>query len=150
MTGALRGRSLFSFRPQQVVRPGTARGPAFAFNLTLLSALVGTPEAVDLDGAVLFLEEVGEPLYRLDRLLTHLRRSATFAGVKALICGGLHGCSEARRQPGEWRRMVAEATPDGAVAVCDLPFGHGARNLAIPVGAEVTVDTCTGQVRWSD
>lgn len=147
--GRLVGRELFPIAETGVLRHGTAEGTAFGGNLALMSALIGTPWEPDLDGAVLFLEEVSEPPYRLDRLLTHVRSSASFSGVKALICGTLHACRPHAECVARWSELVLEAAPEGAPVVVGLPFGHGARNLAFPVGATVEVDTRRGAVSWS-
>lgn len=149
LTGALTGRRLFRFGPGNVVRPGVVRGRSFGGNLSMLVALVGTPHEPDLRGAVLFLEDVGEPLYRLDRMLTHLAGSGRLRDVKALITGSLRRCGPVDERARTWRRLVAEAAPEDAAVVVDLPFGHTARNLAFPVGAAVEVDTAAGDIRWS-
>ncbi len=149
LRGDLVGGSVFRIPPRAVVRPGVVTGTALGGNLALLTSLLGTPFEVDLRGGVLFLEEVGEPLYRLDRMLTHLAASATFPGVKALMGGSLRGCRPARPTAAGWRRMLAEAAPPGAVVVAGLPFGHGADNRAFPIGATVQVDTDRGLVAWS-
>ncbi|MCP4453885.1 MAG: LD-carboxypeptidase, partial [Planctomycetes bacterium] len=81
------GRTLFRFSSDSVVRSGRVTGPAHGFNLSLLASLCGTPNEPDLRGSVLFLEEVGEPLYRIDRMLTQISASGRFRGVKALISG---------------------------------------------------------------
>jgi len=142
-------RCLFRVPASRVVRPGVARGVAVGGNLAVLTALSGTPFAPDLGGAVLFLEDVGEAGYRLDRLLTQLRLSSRLDSVKALIVGRLARC--ARGEPGwreRWRRLLDESAPPGAVVVEGLPFGHGATNLAFPLGVEVTVDTRRDEVCW--
>jgi muramoyltetrapeptide carboxypeptidase len=118
-------------------------------NLSLLTAMLGTPRQPDLDGSVLFLEEVGEPLYRLDRMLTHLAGSGTLRGVKALITGSLRGCRPAAQRANRWLELILEVAPEAAPIVVDLPFGHGKVNLAFPLGATVEVDTDAGTIRWS-
>jgi len=150
LKGELVGRALFRFGPARVLRPGRVTGTALGGNLSLLTSLLATPNEPDLGGAVLFLEDVGEPLYRLDRMLTHLRSSGRLRGVKALISGSLRGCGPVAERTHAWRRMVLESAPPEAVVVVDQPFGHGARNLAFPIGAVVEVDTAAGVIRWSD
>lgn len=147
--GRLTGGTLFRFGRHRVLRHGRCEGRALGGNLSLLASMIGTPFEPDLEGSVLFLEDVGEPLYRLDRMLTQLHSSARLRGVKALICGGLRGCGPVRDRAATWRRLVVEAAPADAAVVVDLPFGHCARNLAFPVGATVEVDTDAGVVRWS-
>jgi muramoyltetrapeptide carboxypeptidase len=149
LEGQLTGAVLFRFTQRRVIRGGSCEGRAVGGNLSLLESLIGTPFEPDLEGAVLFLEDVGEPLYRLDRMLTHLRSSARLRDVKALICGSLRGCGPVRERTETWRRLVAEAAPADAAVVVDLPFGHSARNLAFPVGATVEVNTDAGLVSWS-
>ena len=113
---------------------------------SMLAALAGTPWAPDLRGAVVFIEEVNEPIYRLDRLLTQLRVSGMLREVKALIAGDLWGC-----EPGcgtRWRQLLLEAVPEHVPVVHGLPFGHGPANLAFPVGAVVELDTDGGALIW--
>jgi muramoyltetrapeptide carboxypeptidase len=149
LSGDLESRPLFEFRDSQVVRPGRAFGRVVGGNLALIEAALGTSYEPDFSDAILFLEEVGEPLYRLDRMLTHLRASARLRGVKALICGRLRGCRPARECAGKWLDMVTESVPETVPVVVDLPFGHGAVNLAFPIGTGVEVDTSSGEIRWS-
>lgn len=147
--GRLIGRPLFRFPRSSVVRPGRVRGPALGGNLALLTALLGTPFEPSLDGCVLFLEEVGEPLYRLDRMLTQLASSGRLKRVKALIGGSLRGCRPAGGRAERWRELLRESAPSGAVIAVDLPFGHSAHNLGFPIGSLVEVDTDSGLVTWS-
>jgi muramoyltetrapeptide carboxypeptidase len=148
LAGELKGEPLFRIPEASVVRPGRAEGRALGGNLTVLTALIGTPWEPEFDGSVLFLEEINEPLYRLDRMLTHLRGSGRLRNVKALIGGSLRGCRPASERPDSWRRLLLEATGPSAPVVVDLPFGHGAANLAFPIGATVEVDTNSLQVIW--
>ena len=150
LRGELVGRPMFRFSGRSVVRPGRARGRAIGGNLTVLCSLLGTPWEPPWEGSVLFVEEVGEPLYRLDRLLTQLGSSGRLNGVKALIGGSLRGCRPARGREERWRELLVEAAPPGIPIVVNRPFGHGVRNLAFPVGATVEVDTAAGCITWSD
>jgi muramoyltetrapeptide carboxypeptidase len=142
-------RQLFRFPPSAVVRPGRVSGVAVGGNLSMLCALLGTGFEPSFQGTVLFLEEVNEPLYRIDRLLTQLASSGRLNDVKAIIGGSLKGCRPVHERNHGWRRLLAQVSPAGSAVVVGLPFGHGARNHAFPVGASVTVDTATGQITWS-
>jgi muramoyltetrapeptide carboxypeptidase len=148
LQGKLVGEVLFRFPSSSVIRAGRASGPSAGGNLTLLTSSLGTPWEPDFDGRVLFLEEVGEPLYRLDRMLTHLAGSGKLRKVKALIGGSLRGCRPASERREIWRRLLLEAAPPEAPVVVGLPFGHGATNMAFPIGARVEVDTGSRQVTW--
>jgi len=147
--GELTGKPLFHFSSRSVVTPGRARGVAMGGNLSVLCSLLGTPWQPDFSDSVLFLEDVREPLYRLDRLLTHLEGSGTLRRVKALISGSLRGCGPVAERSARWRELLAAAAPPGAPVVVDQPFGHSAKNRAFPIGAIVDVDTSTGLISWS-
>jgi len=149
LLGRLVGEALYQFPAERVLRHGRAEGTAMGGSLSLLSALVGTPWEPNFDGAVLFLEEVSEPSYRLDRLLTHLRSSVSFGGLNALIGGSLHRCRPHLECLTRWSELLFETAPEGTPVVVGLPFGHGAKNLAFPVGATVEIDTRRGAVNWS-
>jgi muramoyltetrapeptide carboxypeptidase len=118
-------------------------------NLALLAALAGTPSAPDCDGGVLFLEDVNEPLYRLDRQLTQLSQSSRLARVSAIVAGRFLGCGAGEPHfRDRLRALLAEAAPPGAVVVEGVPFGHGTVNVPFPIGVEVTVDTEGGVIGW--
>ena len=146
--GELVGETLFRFSRGAVVQPGTVEGRALGGNLSVLSSLMGTPWEPDFDDSVVFLEEVGEPLYRLDRMLTHLRSSGRLRRVKALIGGSLRGCRPASERSQRWRQLLLEVAPPEAAVVVDLPFGHGAANMAFPIGATVQLNTRTLRLTW--
>jgi len=149
LCGRLVGSRLFEIPARNVLRHGRASGVVAGGNLSLLASLLGTPWEPDFNDRILFIEEVSEPPYRLDRLLTHLRSSASFSGVKALICGTLHACRPRDECATRWSELVLEAAPDGVPVVHGLPFGHGARNMAFPIGGTVEIDTRRGAVSWS-
>ncbi len=120
--------------------------------LTMLTATLGTPHAPDLRDAILFVEEVDEPLYRLDRMLTHLRLSGTLTGVRALVFGHLTATGVASDAPAgsaavtkavsnDWQALVAREglAFEGPVA-SGLLAGHQAPNLTVPLGAAGTLD----------
>jgi muramoyltetrapeptide carboxypeptidase len=142
-------RVFFEVRPARVVRPGVARGVSVGGTLSLLAGLVGTPYEPDYRGAVLFLEDVNEPLYRLDRLLTQLRLSSRLAEVKAIVSGRLVRCGRGESGWRErWRALLLEATAPDTVVVEGLPFGHGGANVPFPLGAQVEVNTVRGEIAW--
>ena len=149
ISGKLTGEVLFRFPESSVARPGRVAGTAIGGNLSLLTSLLGTPWEPAFDDCVLYLEEVGEPLYRLDRMLTHLRCSGKLRNVKALIGGSLRGCRPAAPRSDQWRRMLLETAPLNAPVVVGLPFGHGASNLAFPIGATTEVDTERRRIVWN-
>ncbi len=150
LTGELVGRTLFWFPSSAVVRSGKVTGRAVGGNLATLTALVGTAREPDLDGAVLFLEEVNEPAYRIDRMLTQLAASARLDRVAAVVGGSLRGCRPASTRERHWQCLLEEVVSRRAAIVTGLQFGHGADNRAFPLGVPVEVDTDARVVRWSE
>lgn len=137
---------LFRFSPKAVLRKGRVRGVLLGGNLSLLAALVGTPYEPPWEGAILALEDVAEPGYRLDRLLTQLSLAGRLQEVAGVVVGRLARCG--RGEPG-FRQAFAgrllELFPSCPV-VFGLDFGHVRRNLAFPVGCTVLLDCEQGVV----
>jgi muramoyltetrapeptide carboxypeptidase len=120
-----------------VIRPGMASGPILGGSLTVLSHLCGTPWQPRFAGAVLFLEDVAERPYRIDRMLTQLRLSGAMDRVAAICLGQFTNCGDAELQGLEVARRVAWEL--GVPAVEGVPAGHEDVNLALPFGSMVTV-----------
>lgn len=137
---------------QQLVR-GQASGPLRGGNLQLLAHLCGTPYLPELRGCILLLEEVSEAPYRLDRLLTHLRLCGVFERVAGIVVGTLQGCDAAQGQPPvpvAALEVVGERLGGLNIpVVTGAPVGHGARNLALPLGLDATLDADAGVLSFS-
>ena len=126
-----------------VVRAGTAEGRLFGGTLSLLAASLGTPFAFDPPhGSILFLEDVDERPYRIDRLMTQLRLSGVLARASGLLFGEMRGCDEPSGTPTA-REVIEALTADfeGPVLV-GFPSGH-TRGPAwtLPLGVRVRVET---------
>jgi muramoyltetrapeptide carboxypeptidase len=126
-----------------VVVPGVATGPLLGGNLCLIAASVGTPDMPDLTGAILLVEEVEEPPYKIDRMLTHLRRAGALDGLAGVAIGQFTRCAD------EWPVAVADVLYDrlgdlGVPVLGGLPIGHGVGQLTVPVGVPATLDAVTG------
>jgi muramoyltetrapeptide carboxypeptidase len=127
---------------------GWVEGPLYGGNLTLLAHLVGTRVAPDFAGAVMFLEEVGERPYAIDRYLTRIALGGTLRGAQAALIGSFTRCEE----------RINPSHPDAASVIDErlrafeipgltgAPFGHGDRNLALPFGGRSAVDFDSGTV----
>jgi len=130
----------------------TAEGPLVGGNLSLLGALAGTPWAPVLDGALLAVEDVAEAPYRLDRLLTTLRHQPGPHSTDTLVgvaVGELCDCAPPKAGGPTPLEAVAERLgAPGRPLVSALPFGHGARNVAFPVGARARLDPVAGTLAW--
>ena len=97
-------------------------GRPLAGNLTVMASLLGTPYFPDPRGRVLVIEEVGEPLYRIDRILTHLEQSGVFAACAGVVFGEF---TEENFTVAELRKLLARVMKSaGKPAVIGYPFGH--------------------------
>jgi muramoyltetrapeptide carboxypeptidase len=125
------------------VRGGEAVGPLFGGTLTQLAASLGTPYAFDPPaGCVLFLEDVNERPYRLDRMLTHLRLSGILARARALVFGEMRGCDEAVGQPGALDVIRTFAGDVEGPVIAGFPSGHTTGPCwTLPLGVRVRVVT---------
>jgi muramoyltetrapeptide carboxypeptidase len=147
----LRGEEIvLRFRKRQVVAPGIAAGRLLGGNLSVLAHLAGTRHLPSFRGAVLVLEDVGEEVYRLDRLLTHLGMAGIFRELSAVCLGSFDPPEAQRRFPPDrpLDDLVAEIfRPLGVPVVAGLPFGHGAGKRTLPLGGEAVLDTSAGTLR---
>ncbi|MGD2116478.1 MAG: LD-carboxypeptidase [Acidobacteriota bacterium] len=150
LLGALAGRWPERIRLAGWVREGSAEGRLMGGCLSLLTATLGTPWAPPLDGALLFWEDLGEPLYRLDRMLTHLHLSDTLTRIRGMVVGH---CTPTDCPPadadgpdaprlGDLLREVAGRF-SGPVAT-GLPAGHEVPNLTLPLGVPARLDSAAG------
>jgi len=151
--------------PVRSLREGNAEGPILGGCLSLLTAVLGTPYATPFDDALLFLEDVNEPLHRVDRMLTHLRLSGTLTGVRGVIAGhfgegweqAIRDIRSAGAETGDGESGPAAARFDeswlaetllslpGPIAT-GLPCGHGTPNLTLPLGAHGVLDASRGEL----
>jgi muramoyltetrapeptide carboxypeptidase len=93
--------------------------------------------------SIAVLEEIGEELYRLDRLVTQLLRAGWFDGVRGIVLGDLTDCGT----PESLLRLVTDRlAPLGVPMIADAPLGHGDRNLAFPFGVPALLDADAGSL----
>jgi muramoyltetrapeptide carboxypeptidase len=133
----------------QTLRPGTARGRLLGGNLTVLTSLVGSDYLPDWNGCILFLEDVEEAPYRIDRMLTQLRLAGILQKARAVIWGNCTGC-----RPGEGygSLTITDVLQDhllslGVPVWSGAMIGHIDRQFTLPVGLEVEVDATAGSIR---
>jgi muramoyltetrapeptide carboxypeptidase len=133
--------------PHPLNRPGAGRGPITGGNVSLLTSIIGTPSEVDFTGSILFLEEVEEYLYSLDRMLVHLKRSGKLKHLAGLIVGHM---SDMQDNPEPFGKnayeIIHEHTRQYDYPIAfGFPAGHEADNLALICGREARLEvTATG------
>jgi len=117
--------------------------------LSLLTAVLETKYAVDLEDAVLFWEDVDEPVYRLDRMLTHLDLSGRLSAIKAMVVGCVEPADEHEAGETLRQRLDLLALEKGLSLAVGIPSGHCCPNLTLPIGAIARVDPPRGEVTFS-
>lgn len=121
----------------RALAPGVASGVSAGGTLSLLAGALGTADPASLAGGVLFLEDVREAPYRIDRMLTHLLRAGALDGVAAVVAGTWEGCgTEAEVDAVLLERLGGLGIP----VLAGFDFGHGPVQLTIPLGVTMTVD----------
>lgn len=121
-----------------VLLPGEAEGVLVGGNLTVLASQVGTAGAWSAEGAIVVLEDVGEPLYRLDRAVTQLIRSGWFSGVRGVALGQFSDCGPVEPLASLFSERLA---PLGVPVIGGLAVGHVDGNLAFPLGVPAWLET---------
>jgi muramoyltetrapeptide carboxypeptidase len=130
-----------------VVAAGVASGRLVGGNLTLLCSTLGTPYQPSFRRRVLFLEEIDEAPYRVDRLLTQLLNAGLLQQVVGIAIGSMKGCLDSKaRHSHEYRQNVEDVLKDRLQpleipVLSGLPFGHTTYHATLPCGAKATIDT---------
>jgi muramoyltetrapeptide carboxypeptidase len=145
-------QALSSTEPMQVhfpealcLKPGSCEGTLLGGNFTTLSHLLGTDYFPSFAGAILLLEDRGEPTYRIDRMLTQLLHTGFFGNISGLILGDFSE-SGPRDELNELvrERLVSTSFP----ILSGVPIGHEQQNLTLPLGLPATLDTGSGTLTY--
>jgi len=113
--------------------PGHARGRLTGGNLTLLAASLGTPFEIDTRGCILFIEETGEPPYRVDRLINQLKQASKLSQAAGIVLGDF-----SPETPETLAITIQELiVPEGKPTLAGFPSGHTSPNVTLPMGATV-------------
>ena len=129
---------------------GRAEGPLVGGCLSVLAALMGTPFAPRFAGAVLFLEDVNEPPYRVDRMLSQLRMAGALRGVQGIALGDMASRGGSRRQAELREALRGELCPLNIPILYGVPSGHGRVNLTLPLGTRVRLDGDQGVLSFHE
>lgn len=136
--------------PIRTLYPGKARGRLLGGNLSVLTALVGTPWLPSFAGAILFLEDTNEAEYRIDRMLVQLAQ----AGILKRVAGVIFGqCTNCRNPVPGYTGFTVDQVIEQHLAPLGVPvfqgaqIGHIAAQISLPVGAQVEIDADVGSIR---
>lgn len=130
--------------------PGTAdlsvEGTVWGGNLAMLTGLVGSAYFPEIDGGILFIEDIAEPPYRVERMLYHLLHAGILGRQKALVLGDFTSCRVAEYDNGYDLSVAFERIGEaaGIPLVRGLPFGHGAAKFTLPFGVPGRLDVADG------
>ncbi len=128
----------------QCLKSGLAKGRLMGGNMATLTHLIGTRFQPDFNGAVLFLEDVGEPAYKIDRMLSQMRMAGLFQGLQGVVTGAFENCENQAYIP----EILMELF-DGVPVLMGLPSGHGMPNLSLVMGVPVELDADQGRLQWA-
>ena len=132
----------YEIEPSQFNRSGKAKGQLIGGNLTIVLTMLGSKSQLDTDGKILFIEEIGEYKYHIDRMLQSLKRAGYFNGLKGLIVGDI---SNVKKNTTKWgsstEQLILDAVSEyNFPVVFNFPAGHEADNRALIMGREVSLD----------
>jgi muramoyltetrapeptide carboxypeptidase len=136
----------------KVLKGGKAQGVLIGGNLTTLVHMIGTPYEIPWNDAILFIEDIGESQYRLDRLLTHLHQANRLQKLQGLILGTF--TDDEKKESPKLRNTVqgriVELLRDRNIPIwANFPTGHSRRNLTLPVGMEAVMDSAASKLSFS-
>ena len=134
----------------RTITGGTARGRLLGGNLTIISTLMGTPWMPDLTGAILFLEDVDEAEYRIDRMLTQLQLAGALEHLSGIVFGQCTDCRSSAAEASGFTLdevLVQHLRPLGIPAFTGANIGHVSGQLCVPSGVRVELDADARTIR---
>jgi muramoyltetrapeptide carboxypeptidase len=133
-------RPSLSFPELETWFPGVAEGKLIGGCLSLVVASLGTTYEIKTEGKVLFLEDLGEPPYRIDRMLTQLRLAGKLDSIAGILLGRFTDC-EPTQGTYTLRECLQDRVADLNVPVlANFPSGHGGENWALPLGVKIRLN----------
>lgn len=133
--------------PLETIVAGQATGPVAGGNLSTLAHLMGTPFFPDLKGAVVFLEDIGEKPYRIDRMLTQLLFSGSLDRAAGICLGTYHNCGEKDEILKVFRDRLSQLPIPVAAG---FPVGHGGSSRTLAIGLEASLDAVEGTLCYTE
>ncbi len=129
----------YKILPHEMNRLGVREGQIIGGNLAILTHVISSQSDINYDNKILFLEDVNEYLYSIDRMMIQLKRSGKLQNLTGLIIGSFSDCQDNKVPFGKTaNEIIQEAVADYDFPVCyNFPVGHEPQNWAIPCGREV-------------
>lgn len=133
----------------QVLNDGIANGKLVGGNLALLVASLGTKYEIDTKNKILFIEEIGEYIYRLDRMLNHLYLAGKFEDCNGIIFGDFEDCRKSNSEDCNVEELLEEiAIRCNKPTLYNVKSGHCMPMVTIPLGIECTMDTYSKKIEF--
>ena len=131
----------YKIEPHKLNRLGVGEGQIIGGNLAILTHVIGSKSDINYDKKILFLEDVNEYLYNIDRMMIQLKRSGKLQNLAGLIVGSFSDCQDNQVPFGKTAyEIIEEAVADYDFPVCyGFPVGHEVDNWAMPCGREVSL-----------
>jgi muramoyltetrapeptide carboxypeptidase len=131
--------------------PETLCGKLIPVCMSLLVEALGTPFVPDLNGAILVLEDIGEDVYSIDRMFNHLKLAGILDRVSAVVLGSFNTDDDVKNAEliEKVPRVADMLVPKHVPIYTGYPYGHIPCRLTLPVGPVATIDTCTGQLSFT-
>ncbi|MCB9991646.1 MAG: LD-carboxypeptidase [Rhodospirillales bacterium] len=139
------------FNDAEIIQEGAAEGPLIGGNLSLLQALSGTPHQPDTDGAILFIEDIGDHISRYDRMLAHMKLAGWFNRISGVIIGSFSNTKDDEDRPFGFslEDVVREHFKGTDIPiVCGAPFGHRDTLYTLPVGGKARLEAKDGKITF--
>ena len=128
----------------KVLKGGSGEGVLTGGCLSLVCQTIGTPYEIQTEDAILFLEDINEPPYRIDRMLTYLKQVGKFDGVRAVVFGLMPDCHPSPQELYTLEDVIRDVLADLPCPILyDFPSGHGGTNVTLPFGVRASVEGAT-------
>lgn len=128
----------------KVLKGGSGEGVLTGGCLSLVCQTIGTPYEIRTEDAILFLEDINEPPYRIDRMLTYLKQVGKFDGVRAVVFGLMPDCHPSPQELYTLEDVIRDVLADLPCPILyDFPSGHGGTNVTLPFGVRAAVEGST-------
>ncbi len=129
-----------------IINKGLCGGRLLGGNLATMNHLVGTKYQVEFKDSIFFLEDTGEPPYKIDRMLTQMKMAGCFKGIKGVVAGSFKDCENIEMV----QEIIKEIFDEYQVPIlAGIESGHGRINLSLPLGVEVKMDADKATMEWN-